>query len=269
MSLPILDNPEFFNSFFKQGEDSPSDSSEFQSLSPECHQLGDKTAEIHIFKNEPAEPHILYFPAEFDTPSDLAFLAKELGKYGYTFSVVNWLNTQTFNQALDVAKTCFLEFKKWMQENGRTGQIIIMGRALGTAIALDVAESVQKELLCLILESAFHTTDALFEGLNLDKSQLTENEDPFCNREKMAKLEKPVLLIHSHRDKVIPVQDIEWLVCESRSKASQFQIAGANSRNSLAQDCGELYFQTINNFINLRLGRRPKRKSWRERKATA
>jgi len=269
MDSSILDDPQFFGLFYKgPGINLSKDLSGVESQPLEIS-LKDKdskfSSSVHIFKGVPEEPHIFYIPAESDKIEDLLFLAKGLQQYGYTFAIMDWNGASTFQDFFDIAKASFELFESWKQHNNRSGKTVVMGRSLGTAAALDLATHVQKELLCLILESAFHTTKALLEGMKIDDALLKDVDDPFENRAKMSKIEKPVLFLHCQRDKVIPVQDIEWLVCESRSKASQFQIAGANSRQTLASDADAIYFQTINNFINLRLGRRPKRKSWRER----
>ncbi len=269
MTIPILDDTDFFQLFYERSTEGLSKA--LSITEPQVMELSvqdkdnDRTVTVHIFKGMPEEPHIFYIPAEFDTSADLQFLAEGFQQYGYTFAVMDCRGASSFQDFFNLAQKTFEIFQEWKQQDSRIGNTIVMGRSLGTAAALDLATVVQKKLLCLILESAFHTSKALLEGMNVDTSILGDVEDPFENKKKMSQIEKPVLFLHCHRDDIIPVQDIEWLVCESRSKASQFQIAGANSRQTLAVDADAVYFQTINNFINLRLGRRPKRKSWRER----
>ncbi len=265
MKSPLLEDTQWYQTIYRtQGRENLTDGLGDAEIKP-LELSSREGLRLYVFKGAPAEPHFLYFPAEFDTAEDLLFLAAGLGQYGYTLAVVDLTGAESFHELFNRGKASRELLKDWMLQGNRNGPMVVMGRSVGTAAALDVACSCQQELLCLILESAFHTTKALMKGLMLDIGTIREDEEPFCNKEKMSRFEKPVLFIHSQRDEIIPVQDIEWLVCESRSKASQFQIAGANSRNCLARDTGDLYFQIINNFINLRLGRRPKRRSWRER----
>jgi hypothetical protein len=117
-----------------------------------------------------------------------------------------------------------------------------MGRSTGSALALEAALINQESVLCLIMESANDTPE---------------------NRKKMAAFKKPVLFLHSSRDEMVSLSEIEWLVAESRSKATQFQIVPSPSRKNLAASTGEFYFKTIRDFIHLRMGIRPKRKKYR------
>ncbi|MEF3169513.1 MAG: hypothetical protein K6360_09375 [Deltaproteobacteria bacterium] len=77
--------------------------------------------------------------------------------------------------------------------------------------------------------------------------------------EDLAILDLPEIL-HSSRDPVVSITQVEWLVCDSRSKATQFQIAPSPDRESLASSTGEFYANAVKDFIHLRMGRWPPRK---------
>jgi len=143
-----------------------------------------------------------------------------------------------------------------------------MGRSIGTAAALDLAARHCEKTLALILESAFDRTDDFLAGKGLPQGFSSE-DDPFDNRSKMEQYTKPVLFLHSHADQVVNLNQIEWLVAESRSKATQLQIVPSSSREDLQEIGGELYHKIIRDFINLRLGRRPPRKKSRRLQGTA
>lgn len=210
------------------------------------------------------EPHILYFPAEFDEDIDAAYLASGFSLKGGSFF---WLPYQDaipekdINFFLKLCRKALEDFLTYKEEENRPGPMVLMGRSLGTAPALDAFSKFEDSLLCLILESAFAETEAFFRALGC--GELGDFEEPFLNRKKMSVLKKAVLFLHSHGDSIVPIRDVEWLVCESRSKASQFQIVPSSDRWDLSYKGGALYFDTIWQFIGLRMGRRPKRRARR------
>lgn len=218
-----------------------------------------------IFEGIPTEPHILFFPAEYDDEANLVRLADGLTKAGMTLISLDYRGLGFSEGLPSVAmlpgdgEIFFQAVKNWMEAGGRTGRLVIMGRSMGCAVALDIATSHQEDLLCLIMESAFDKTGDFMaaKGLAGPEISILNNSDPFANREKMAGFKKPVLFIHSSGDVVQSLSQVEWLVAESRSKATQFQIAPGGTREELAAGVEELYFKSIKDYINLRLGRRP------------
>ncbi len=230
-----------------------------------------------IFEGIPTEPHILFFPAEYDNEANLIRLAAGLTGAGMTLVSLDYRGLGYSEGAPSVAMlptdgNLFLQAtKNWMEGEGRTGQLVIMGRSIGCAVALDVALSHQEELLCLIMESAFDKTGDFMASKGLPEPEISilNDSDPFANRKKMAAFKKPVLFIHSSGDTVQSLFQVEWLVAESRSKATQFQIAPGGTREELAAGVEELYFKSIKDYINLRLGRRPPLKPRRSKRVKA
>nr|VFJ52437.1 MAG: hypothetical protein BECKDK2373C_GA0170839_103617 [Candidatus Kentron sp. DK] len=98
-----------------------------------------------------------------------------------------------------------LDFVMGMRaERGITGPLVIMGRSLGSAPAIELAATRSDDIRGLVLESGFASTPdllALF-GITLDSlgvlpEGLRDNED------KMAEVRCPVLLLHAERDQLI------------------------------------------------------------------
>ncbi len=227
-----------------------------------------------IFEGKPAEPHILFFPAEYDDEANLLRLAAGLTGAGITLVSLDYRGLGYSEGTPSVAmlpsdgETFLNAVKNWMETGKRTGRLVIMGRSMGCAVALDVAASHQENLLCLIMESAFDKTGDFMaaKGLAEPEISILNNSDPFANRKKMAGFKKPVLFIHSSGDMVQSLPQVEWLVAESRSKATQFQIAPGGTREELAAGVEKLYFKSIKDYINLRLGRRPPLKPRRSKR---
>ena len=218
-----------------------------------------------IFRGRHEEPHIIFFPSEYDRDQDIGYLAEGLTGLGMTLIAFEYgedLKAALFGlkgpgHLMEKAGAAFKALKIRLNEDKNPGPLVVMGRSLGSSIALDLSVKEQEAILCLIMESAFDKADAFSHA---------PEKDPFNNRKMMAGLKKPVLFLHSSRDELVSLTEIEWLVAESRSKATQFKIVPSPSRENLAPSTGEFYFKSIRDFIYLRMGRRPKR---RKRSKTA
>jgi len=220
-----------------------------------------------VFRGLPEEPHILFFPGEYDTEAGIFDLAGQLGRFGMTVITADYRGCGGSGGAACIsacpgdADDILRAVSEWISAQGRTGPLVIMGRSFGSGIALDLASRHCEETLCLILESAFDRTADFLAGKGIEAIEIGgPDEDPFANRTKMAGYTKPVLFLHSFRDSVVSLTQVEWVVAESRSKATQFQIVPSVSREDLVRAAGDLYYTTIRDFIHLRMGRRPKRR---------
>ena len=205
--------------------------------------------------------NVLYFPAEYDTEETIALLASGFTRYGMNLLSMNYRRDDKgqvrvgslFEDAENFVDFA-LSFLKGQDQNGKT---VIMGRSLGCGAAIDVAVKVQKDILCLVLESGFDRTIDFLSGKRVEIDAGLFEEDPFDNRNKMKGFEKPVMFIHSPRDEVLSLEQIEWLVAESRSKATQFQVAPSGTREELAMQAPVIYAEQLKDYINMRMGIRP------------
>ncbi len=230
-----------------------------------------------IYSADPAKPHIVYYPAEYESEETLYMLADGMGAYGFNLASLDYRGLGRSQGAASLdhlsrdAAAFFAGIREWIAREGRADKLVIMGRSLGTAAAIMAAEKFQNEILCLVLESAFNLTSDFLLGRGVSQELVSEicpdGSDPFGNRQRMKKIEKPVLFIHSPRDQVQTLSQVEWLVMESRSKATQFQVAPSGTREDLAHCAGELYCSVLHQYINLRMGIRPPRKPRHKRKA--
>ncbi len=221
---------------------------------------------VRIYRGAPDSVHVIYLPAEYDSSFTLGLLAAQYLAGGFTFVSLDYRGCgksggeKSLLETLDDLEPYYRFVRKWMGEEDRTGNLVVMGRSIGSALALDLAVRVEKELLCLVLESAFDRTRDYLSAKGIDLSALPEDQPIFTNRDTMKGFSKPVLFIHSPRDTVQSLTQVEWLVAESRSKATQFQLAPSGTREDLAHQVNELYGEVVLQYINLRQGIRPPRK---------
>ncbi len=222
-----------------------------------------------VFPKEPSNPHVLYFPAEYETEETLKRLAEGFGSINFTFIAFEYpefglsQGEFSFLTIFDKASLFFDSVKEWMKEAKRNGGLVIMGRSIGSAVAINEACKREKDLLCLVIESGFSSGMQFLEHSGIEPELIPEGPI-FGNRKKMARFKKPVLFIHSSRDEIQTLPEVEWLVAESRSKATQFQIAPSGTRRELAGAAGGIYFEILEQYINLRRGVRPSRKRKRD-----
>ena len=187
-------------------------------------------------------PVILYFHgngeivADYDD-SGCFYLAK-----GINFLPVDYrgygLSTGT-PTVTSMMHDCYiiLEFvKKWLSNNFFTGPLIVMGRSLGSASALELGAGCGDKIDGLIIESGFAHYLGLLRtlGIDVDAFGITE-EAGATNIEKIKSFKKPLLIIHAEYDQIIPFSDGQALLnaCSSLDKRL-LKIPGANHNTIFA-----------------------------------
>jgi fermentation-respiration switch protein FrsA (DUF1100 family) len=137
----------------------------------------------------------------------------------------------------------------WLNRNGFTGPLILMGRSLGSASAIELAATYPEQTAGLIVESGFAYAGPLLQLLGLDLSRFGFREDrAFGHIAKIAQYRKPVLIIHAEFDHIIPFSDGQALfeACPSTAK-TLLKIPGANHNDILARAL-EDYLAAIQEF---------------------
>ena len=111
--------------------------------------------------------------------------------------------------------------KSWLKKNKYSGKLVVMGRSLGSASALELAASYPDLIDALIVESGFAFSGPLLQlmGIQLDRFDFTEKKG-FRNLEKIKKYKNPTLIIHAEYDHIIPYSDALSLytACPSEEK---------------------------------------------------
>jgi pimeloyl-ACP methyl ester carboxylesterase len=151
-------------------------------------------------------------------------------------------------------RDCHMIFEfveKWLRERHCSGPLIVMGRSLGSASALELAVSYKNRLHGLILESGFAYAGPLLRLLGVDVNALGfKEEDGFRNVDKIRSFEKAALIIHAEKDHIIPFADGQALYdsCPSDDK-TLLQIPGANHNDIFLLGLTE-YMAAIKVFVD-------------------
>ena len=177
-------------------------------------------------KSSEVSPTILFFHGNGEIASDYDFIAPHytsklnlcIVEYrGYGLST----GSPSFSAMLTDAHKIFTGVKDFLNENGFTGPLILMGRSLGSASAIELASSYQDDIAALIIESGFAHTYNLLYRLGIPKRLFMEHEeDDVSPLPLMKRISLPTLIIHGKRDFIIPVNDAYSLhnACSSERK---------------------------------------------------
>ena len=149
------------------------------------------------------------------------------------------------------AHVIFDYVQAWLRENGYEGSLIVMGRSLGSASALELSAHYGDRIDGLIIESGFAEVAPLFQilGISMEALGITEDEG-FRNIEKIRRFEKPTLIIHAENDHIIPFHNGQMLydACEAGDK-SLLKIPGANHNDIFLVGISE-YMKAVKELVD-------------------
>jgi fermentation-respiration switch protein FrsA (DUF1100 family) len=132
--------------------------------------------------------------------------------------------------------------------------LIIFGRSLGAAVAVEMAG--RHESRALILESPFVSIPEMAKSVFplLPIGSLLQTR--YDNLEKIAKIKGSLLVLHGDRDEVIPYDHGRRVFNAAPGPKDFYTISGA-SHNDTYIVGGDAYFQRLRSFIETAMARRP------------
>lgn len=140
--------------------------------------------------------------------------------------------------------------RSWLAEAGFHGPLVVMGRSLGSAPALEVARHHAETVRGLIIESGFARILPLLALLGIDDPELSEEEGP-RNLEKIREVRMPTLIIHAECDPIIPFAEGEDLFQNSGAERKTFLEIPAAGHNDLFFRGREAYLNAIGIFMEM------------------
>ncbi len=167
---------------------------------------------FHMEQKESA--NILFFHGNGELASDYDDLGPFFNQMGINFLPVDYrgYGRSTGKPSISaMINDCHLimEFTQdWLSGRGFKGPLILMGRSLGSASALELAKSYPEKIKGLIIESGFAFTKPLLALLGVESSLLNFDEKQgIGNLEKIKEFHGPTLIIHAEWDQIIPFSD--------------------------------------------------------------
>ena len=136
------------------------------------------------------------------------------------------------------------------QINKKEELLVIMGRSLGCASALEIASVYGDQIDGLIIESGFAETLPLLRTLGADPDYLKiGEEDGFANKEKIKSFSKPLLIIHAENDWLIPVRQAEKLFAAANSRQKKFLKIPNAGHNDILFTGMKAYLAAVNELM--------------------
>ncbi len=214
---------------------------------------GDLSVGGKIYAARPGAPVIVYFHGNGEIASDYDTIAPFYTSLGMSLFVIDYRGygasdgTPTSSALVNDARTSFRKARGVLAELGvEAGDLFVMGRSLGSAAALEIADTCADELAGLIIESGFAHTFALIERIGfLRIPGADEARDGFGNLEKISRANLPTLIIHGERDWIIPVGDgIDLHEASPAADKTLVTVPGAG-HNDLMMAGRRAYFDAI------------------------
>jgi hypothetical protein len=198
----------------------------------------DKSVSIGGFfhMGNPSWPNILFFHGNGEIAADYHDMGQIYNQWKINFMPVDYRGYGRSGGSPTVTammRDCLVIFdfiRSWLNEKCFNGPLILMGRSLGSASALELAFRHTQAIDGLIIESGFAYAAPLLRLLGIDVQAIGfEEKNGFRNVDKIRLVDKPVLIIHAERDHIIPFSDGQALydACGSRDK-TLLKIPGAN-----------------------------------------
>ena len=179
---------------------------------------------------------LLFFHGNGEIVADYDDIAPLFNRLGINFWVVDYRGygisdgTPTASTMMDDCHRIFDFAQKWKAEKRFSGPMIVMGRSLGSASALELAARHPDRIDGLIIESGFAWAGPLLQRLGVDPERIGFDESAgFANVEKIKSFDKPTLIIHAEFDHIIPFSDGKALYDASPAdEKTLVTISGAN-----------------------------------------
>ncbi len=156
-------------------------------------------------------PTLLFFHGNGEIVADYDELAPLYGSIELNFVVVDYRGygrssgQPSASAMLEDAHSCLAFVRRLLEANEFDGPLVVMGRSLGSACALELAAEAGDAVGALVLESAFAHSLPLLRLLGVPVEQIgLEEEHGFGNLDKAARWAGPLLVIHAERDQLIP-----------------------------------------------------------------
>ena len=202
-------------------------------------------------------PVVLFFHGNGEIVSDYDDLGRVYNSRGINFIVVDYrgygrsTGSPTVSAMMTDCRTIFSFVRRWLTQNGFIGPLTVMGRSLGSASALELADQFPSECHGLIIESGFAYAGELLRVLGIEPHVIGFQETRgFNNLDKMKSWHGPCLIIHAEFDHIIPFTDGQALfdACPSQEK-KLVKIPGAN-HNDIFMRGLDLYMAEIESAVD-------------------
>lgn len=137
-----------------------------------------------------------------------------------------------------------------LRERGHTGPLVVMGRSLGSAPAIELASERGDEISGLIIESGFAQSIPLLGLFGLSLGALGLNKViGMDNEDKLARVDSPLLLLHAEGDVLLPPWHAQQNLEHAASSQKRLVMIPNTDHNTIIAFGGQRYWGAINEFL--------------------
>jgi fermentation-respiration switch protein FrsA (DUF1100 family) len=129
-------------------------------------------------------------------------------------------------------------------------RIILFGRSLGAAVAADLASRTRPA--AVILESAFTSVPDMAAGIYPWLPVRLLSRYRYDNLDKVARITRPLLVVHSREDEIVPFAHGERLFRQARDPKQFLEMNGGH--NEAFQSSRKAYTHGLKSFLDAHLG---------------
>jgi alpha-beta hydrolase superfamily lysophospholipase len=212
---------------------------------------------MRFYLSDPKGPHLIFFHGNGEIAADYDEVGPYYLPYGLNLLVADYRGygksqgRPTVGTLLSDALSVFDQVYSALREKGRTGPVLVMGRSLGSAPAIEVTVKRQEKISGMIIESGFARALPLLERLGIPVETLGLKEEyGFGNARKIAFITKPTLILHAQYDELIPLAEADLLQKNSGARRKELIIVPGAGHNDIMARGGRIYFETIARFAN-------------------
>jgi alpha-beta hydrolase superfamily lysophospholipase len=244
-----LDHPDILMVLFHprlegQGPSAPTHASDLMIPVTENVSIG---ARFHL--KSPSSPNLLFFHGNGEIVADYDDLAPLFNNIGLNFLAVDYrgygrsTGRPTVTAMLHDGHIIFQFTRSWLMDNGYSGPLLVMGRSLGCASAIELAAHYENKIAGLVIESGFARVGPLLRLFGIDPERIGFKEEAgLRHTEKIATFRKPTLVIHAERDHLIPFEEGLRL----------YEACGAEDKTMLtirAADHNNIFLLGMNDYL--------------------
>ncbi|MBN1103730.1 MAG: alpha/beta hydrolase [Deltaproteobacteria bacterium] len=217
---------------------------------------GEITLGTRFFISGLHAPNIVFFHGNGEIVADYDEVGELYRRVGINFIPVDYrgygrsTGQPSVTAMMRDSHVLFHFFRQLLSEKGYDGAILIMGRSLGSASALELASTYPDSIDGIVIESGFARTGPLMAllGLPLERMGMTE-EEGFRNWEKIRLFPKPTLIIHGEFDELIPLEEGRLLYeASGASEKRLLEIRGAGHNDIFLVGLQD-YMEGVRNLV--------------------
>ncbi|MCX7982105.1 MAG: lysophospholipase [Syntrophales bacterium] len=210
-----------------------------------------------LHRGHPGGAQIVFFHGNGEIAADYHDLAPYFVERGINFLVFDYRGygrsggSPSVSTMLKDAHKIFAWVKAWRKENPSPGPLIVMGRSLGSASALELAHHYPTEIHGLIVESGFARTGPLLTLLGVNLNEIGFREElGLRHQEKIASFTRPTLIIHAQFDSLILLEEGKLLYELSRATEKRLTVVPNADHNTIFAWGMDLYFESVNWLVD-------------------